>query len=89
MKRIRWIRTHVLPHRKTVFIKTFCQVLYTPLIKTSLLFHNILTRVNTGKDPLERPPRRAFYQSSYVPQEDYWTQTNKQLTNYNILKDDN
>ena len=33
------------------------------------------TRVNTGQDPLERPPRRALHLQSQVPQADNWTHT--------------
>ena len=31
------------------------------------------TRVNTGEDPLERPPRKAYHLLSQVPQANNWT----------------
>ena len=46
MKRIGWIRTHDLPHRKTACIRPFVEVLCSPLIKNFLLFHHILKNVN-------------------------------------------
>ena len=39
----------------------------------SMVFSKI--RVNTGQDPLERPPKRAIILQSQVPQADNWTHT--------------
>ena len=36
--------------------------------------------VNTGQDPLERPPRRALHLQSQVQQADNWIQSYNQLT---------
>ena len=38
MKRIGWIRTHGLLHRKTIFIIPFGEILRIPMIKTFLLY---------------------------------------------------
>ena len=44
----------------------------------SLVFSE--TRVNTGQDPLERPPRRALHSQAQVPSETIGLVTNNQLS---------
>ena len=45
MKRIGWIRTHGLLHRKTIFIIPFGEVLRTKIINTFFLYFNVLKKV--------------------------------------------
>ena len=54
MKKIGWIRTHDQSNRKTTFIRPFGQVLRTTLIKTFLLFHNVLKNVSLNSGALLR-----------------------------------